>query len=133
MFLIDLFEVAERLGTERGTEHGTAAASWVFDGNTTTATFERYAQGLADGDPEVLDQLPHADLSGEWADRYSSVDLEHDLGSLLSNHDDTIPEESIPDWHALAEAACMAYEAAFSDIVVDEVERMCNAALAPWG
>lgn len=55
---------AIRLGRARGL----AAASWVFDGNTTAYTYEAAKRGIDDGDPEVLDRLcPPNWLSGEWS------------------------------------------------------------------
>jgi hypothetical protein len=85
---------ADRLARKLGTEHGLAAASWVFDGNTDTATYRRVAQGLADGDPEILDALPYPDLSGQWSDTPSSRDvlaeLAADLGTIHPDDSDDI-------------------------------------------
>lgn len=53
--------------TRAGTYAGTAAGSWVIDGNTTTETARNILQGIEDGDPQVMDMQP-APLSGEWAD-----------------------------------------------------------------
>ncbi len=50
-----------------GADHGRAAASWYFDGNTDDATYAHVLQGIDDGDPEVLDTFPCAPLSSEWA------------------------------------------------------------------
>src|SRR3954464_12292708 len=52
---------------ELGELEGKAAASWVFDGNTTEETYRDFLKGIEDGDPMVLNMLPSSDLSGEWA------------------------------------------------------------------
>ena len=44
-----------------GYEHGKTAGTWVFDGNTPQATYAAVLQGIEDGDPMVLDQLPQPD------------------------------------------------------------------------
>jgi hypothetical protein len=48
-----------------GRQDGTAAGSWVFDGNSSEATLRRFLAGVEDGDPEVLDALPCSPLSGD--------------------------------------------------------------------
>ncbi len=60
-------DAVEAAAKELGGEAGRAAASWVFDGNTTTEEYARVLFGIEDGDPEVLDALPSPDLSGQWA------------------------------------------------------------------
>jgi hypothetical protein len=49
-----------------GAAAGSAAGSWVFDGNSTEDQARRILAGIEDGDPEVLDMEP-SPLSGEWA------------------------------------------------------------------
>jgi hypothetical protein len=49
-----------------GCEHGQAAGSWVFDGNSTQEAICRVLKGFDDGDPEIMDMQP-SPLSGEWA------------------------------------------------------------------
>jgi hypothetical protein len=47
---------------------GHAAASWVFDGNTTRETYAAFLSGYNDGDPKIMDHYqPRSWLSGEWA------------------------------------------------------------------
>ena len=53
---------------DEGYERGTAAGSWLLDGNSSEEAARRLLQGIEDGDPEILDALPSAPLSGEWAD-----------------------------------------------------------------
>lgn len=60
----DLLERAE----QEGYDAGAAAGSWLLDGNSTEADARRLLVGIEEGDPEVLDELPSAPLSGEWAD-----------------------------------------------------------------
>jgi hypothetical protein len=49
-----------------GAERGNAAASWQYDGNTTTDTYRAIIEGHYEGEPAVMDLCP-APLSGEWA------------------------------------------------------------------
>lgn len=68
-----------KLAALKGYEHGKSAAGWLFDGNTSPAYYGAFARGLDDGDPEWVDKVPHADLSGQNADTYSSGDLEREF------------------------------------------------------
>lgn len=58
-----------------GEEHGANAASWMPN----DADYEAVHAGVEDGDPAVCDQLPAADLSGQWADGYTVAQLADDL------------------------------------------------------
>lgn len=51
-----------------GYDHGKAAGSWVLDGNSDPDGARRILRGIEEGDPAILDHLPSAPLSGEWAD-----------------------------------------------------------------
>ena len=95
-----------RLAALKGKEHGKNAATWLFDGNTDLATYQAFAKGLDDGDPEWADKIPHADLSGQNADTYSSRDLEWDF-----------PREE-------PEELARAYEEGWDAGVMDEVNRV---------
>lgn len=99
---------------EIGTDHGRNAASWVFDGNTDRETYVAFRRGIDDGDPEVLDFIPTADLSGQWAEGYTVADLMADCCG--GNTDD--PDKIIA-----------AYEEAFVAAATAEVERMISAQL----
>lgn len=107
----------------KGAEDGKAAATWVTDGNTTEATARHLLKGLAEGDPEVMDQLPAPDLSGEWADRITAQDLLEEslayVGLAFTDISDGLPDE-----------LCDAYELAFSETVQDEVARACKYILS---
>jgi hypothetical protein len=102
--------------TERqGEVDGRAAGSWLIDGNSTQETAWRLLQGIEDGDPEVLDSVPSAPLSGEWADGLLSRDLLAEYG--LNEDDDA------------ADDVLTAYESGFARGVADEVERAALAML----
>lgn len=65
---------------ERGTVHGRAEASWIFDGNTTIETYKAFLRLYNDNDlPD--EYCPRDILSGEWAGE-SIPEL---LGDLLSD------------------------------------------------
>jgi hypothetical protein len=53
-------EAAEPPAWKAGATDGTAAGSWVIDGNTTPETMAAWIKGIEDGDPLMLDQLPGA-------------------------------------------------------------------------
>jgi hypothetical protein len=94
-----------------GAEHGSAAGSWVIDGNTTAETAQGIVRGYEDGDPMVMDMQP-APLSGEWADSMTPQELIHELtGEEYDLHSD----EFVKD------AACDAYEHAYSQAYWDQV------------
>lgn len=113
------YDVTLARAREIGAEHGRNAASWVFDGNTSEATYRKIVAGLDSGDPEILDALPGPDLSGEWADGYSLRDLERDLGR------DTEPAD---EW--AADDAANAYEWAYRDAMQMEVYRIATRHLS---
>ena len=93
-----------------GREHGLAAASWYFDGNTTDETYRAVLKGIEDGDSAVLDTFPAEPLSGEWADDPTPNTLQHEFG---------IRDEDLDD-------ACTAYEDAFHTAVEEEIERVAR-------
>lgn len=83
---------------EQAQEHGRAAASWVFDGNTDKATYQRFLKGIDDGDPEVLDSIhsPVGDLSGDGD--YTVDDLMADAGWVP--HDGTDLRDALAEQYA---------------------------------
>lgn len=107
---------------EIGTEHGTAAASWVTDGNTDPETYRRLLAGIEDGDPEIMDELPHADLSGEWADGYTPRQLVEDCDLDA----DEVEAEDGTRLISVETELCDAYEEAFSVAVEAEIVRACR-------
>jgi hypothetical protein len=100
---------------ELGYEHGEAAGSWVFDGNTSPETIRYVLKGLEDGDPAVYDSLPSSPLSGEWADSFSLNDLADEL-------DVSDSDEGFDD-------LCTEYEDGFTDGMESEVVRSGKAML----
>jgi hypothetical protein len=96
----------------RGRASGRAKASWVFDGNTTDATFRATLQGITDGDPAVLDALDWSPLSGGWA----GESINELLGDLLEG----TAEEIVPEIEE-------AYETAARDTYWYEIERYARA------
>jgi hypothetical protein len=99
----------------QGAEDGRCAGTWIIDGNTTDETKQACLKGFEDGDPAVYDQLPGSPLSGEYADGLLPRDV---LGWYGLTEDDD-----------LADDVLSAYEDGYSQGVVDEVERACNATL----
>jgi hypothetical protein len=98
-----------------GKRAGLAAASWKFDGNTTQTTYEHFLNGLADGDPEVLDgYAPPSWLSGEYAGE--------SLYELLGHPDTPKQEERI-------DAVAQAYEYAAEGAYWHELERAARQAV----
>lgn len=63
-----------------GYDAGMAAASWVFDGNTTDETYQRVLTGINDGDPAVMDMFNVPSLSGEFAGETTPRSLADELG-----------------------------------------------------
>lgn len=122
-----------------GTEHGTNAAEWyaqdTFGGRVWSKRGSHAAaiavlRGIRDGDPDVLDCFPRADLSGEWADTLTGPQL---VEQAIVHADDW--SMTRPAWIAYWEAndvftdVCDAYEQAFSDAVQSEIERTARLAL----
>ena len=54
----------------RGTDDGRAAASWMVDGNTPDPFMflSKILTGMEEGDPEIMNMLPHPRVGGEFAD-----------------------------------------------------------------
>ena len=90
--------------TELGADAGRAAASWVFDGNTSDATYREVLRGLEDIDPMILDQFNVPNLSGEYADDPTPASLAEDL-DLDPEADEDLLEEACQVWEDLASAA----------------------------
>lgn len=108
----ELEEAARQLGQDAGE----AAASWVFDGNTTREQYVRILKGIDDGDPEILDSLPTPNLSGEWADDPTPRSVLEELG--VDPEDDALAPDLLSIW-----------EQAASDAVVWELERIARMQL----
>lgn len=109
------FETAAYAASDLGAEHGKAAASWFFDGNTTAETYAAVLRGLDEGDPAIMDQLPHSPLSGEYADSMTPAKLLRELGWN---------EESVSA--AQQDDLCLLYEQAFGEASQHEIERVAR-------
>jgi hypothetical protein len=101
--------------TEAGAEHGRAAASWYFDGNTSRETYESVLRGLEEGDPAVYDTFPSSPLSGEWADEPTPSSV---LAELGVDDDDDAASDYLD-----------AYESGFHDAVSSEIGRVARLQL----
>lgn len=110
-------EVAARIGRE----HGESAATWFEIADVDAA--RRIVAGLTDGDPEILDSLPAADLSGQWADGYTPRQLLNEIAVELDVW--SVGQEMTDLW----DDACSAYEFAFDDAVHSAVEASALAML----
>ncbi len=97
-----------------GEDHGRAAASWYFDGNTPDEAYRRVLVGLEEGNPEVLDTLPSSPLSGEWAGDPTPSSVLADLGV-----DEDADDE---DASAYIDAYCEGFDQASRD----EIERVAR-------
>lgn len=101
---------------EAGAAHGRAAASWYFDGNTPLDVYRHVLEGIEDGDPEVMNELPSSPLSGEWADDPTPASVLEDLDV---DEDDSYADDYL-----------RAYEEAFSEASMHEIERVAREHVA---
>lgn len=96
--------------------------------SATAAAGRRWAEtilrGMDDGDPAVMDGLPSADLSGEWAGTLTGPELVADAAAAAYGATGGYPHAD--DWFA---DVCDAYESAFADAVAAEMARLARAAL----
>ena len=111
------------IATDLGRDAGLAAASWTFDGNTGENVYRRILQGLEDGDPAVFDDLPSADLSGQWADEPTARSIAESVANELGVDVGTMSHDNVD---RIADAYCDA----FNDAAASEVERMAREHLA---
>jgi hypothetical protein len=80
--------------------------------------------GINDGDPAVLDTLPSADLSGQWADGRTPDTLRADVAAAINAPADTLLNGDVMN------GIMDAYETAFNDTVTGEIETMARTHLA---
>lgn len=104
---------------QMGREHGEAAASWFFDGNTPEDVYRRTLQGIRECDPAVYDTFPSSPLSGEWADGMTLRELARACG---------IGWPSDPD--DLLHDAATQYEDAYGVAVSEAIEDAAIRALS---
>lgn len=102
-----------------GQDHGEAAAGWYWDDATTSIDdYRRVHKGIEEGDSEIMDSLPHADLSGEMADGMTPRRLYEEVG---------VPDnltDGLTDW--LLTDLCEAYESGFTIAVESAVRHSCE-------
>jgi hypothetical protein len=116
-----LYDTAIAYAEQLGAEHGTSAATWVEIDNAAAIL-----QGIEDGDPEIMDALPCADLSGEWADGLTPRQLVDDVLSEIDT-DSKVDSETANDW---SDGICDAYEFAFNTAAEFAVAEACRRYLA---
>lgn len=91
-----------------GAANGNDAATWVLDGSASVSTAARLYRGIEEGDPEVLDELPATNLSGEWAGTITADEL---MAECTMLDRDEVPVE-VADW--LLSEVCDAYDDGFT-------------------
>jgi hypothetical protein len=102
-----------------GRHGGASAAGWVEidDEDRAAHILARMAEGF-------YEDLPEADLSGQWADGYSVRQMMDDIG--LPTHENLTDE----DWSTIGHEVCApAWEEAFNAAAEAEVARRCRAML----
>jgi hypothetical protein len=104
-------EYANRVGVKAGSNAADAYATERFV-NLSQGELVFILQALADGDAEVWDTLPMPDLSGQWADSLTDLQLVTDALEVAGIDDDKDAEE-------LHAEICTAYDGAFLDTVAD--------------
>jgi hypothetical protein len=112
----ELIAKAEGLGADAGK----AAGSWYFDGNSSEDAMRAFLVGIEEGDPAVMDTLPSAPLSGEWADDLTPHSLFVELAGM--EYDNTLTD-------ALCDELCSAYELAYMTAAENEAVRYARAVL----
>ena len=103
---------------DKGTVDGKAAASWVFEGNTSIEQYKEYLRGVEEGDPEILDKYPAPNpLSGEWAGGLTAESLAYQF--VGETYD-----------YVLVDEIASTYEVAFENAYYDELERIARLQVA---
>ncbi len=100
-----------------GHDAGIAAASWVFDGNTSEEMYRRVLRGIEECDSAVTDAYREPNLSGEYAGDPTEWSLACDLGI----------EPGIEE----SDEACTAWEQAASEAFWAEIERTARVHVPP--
>ena len=119
-------ETYEDKARDIGTQHGTAAGSWVVDGNTKRG--DLLAIILRSDEGEFFDYLDiSAPLSGEWPGSYSYDDLASDVG-YQTHDEDGMPLQDAGSDLVLGEIMT-AYEDAYYEAFEAEAVRSAKAML----
>jgi len=108
-----------------GKRDGKNAAEWatqdLWGGRTTRGekeTAQRFLDGIEECDPEIMDLIPHLDLSGQWANGVTEEDV-------LANCDVDVEGTDPEDLEELIEA----YRDAYDGAALEEIERSARAFL----
>jgi hypothetical protein len=117
-----LYDQAIAYASQLGSEHGASAATWIAVEDDAAA--RRLLTGIEDGDPEVLDSLPSADLSGEWADGLTGPALVAETLAEVGVVGE--PSDEHLDWF---DDICSAYEMAYGTAVEHAVTAYCQRTL----
>jgi hypothetical protein len=112
--ILGLDEIIERAEQE-GYDAGRAAGSWLLDGDSMEDAARRLLHGIEDGEPEIMDALPSAPLSAEWADSLTPSEV---LGRYDLDAD-----------HDAADDVLRAFEDGYERGVKDEAVRSARALL----
>lgn len=132
------YDAAIAYATERGRQDGANAIDWQYlpgggrDHSSAAdirAWAERTLQGIEDGDPETLDTIPTADLSGQWADTLTGPELLADaVRAADMTHDyPATDSDTAADWFT---DVCDAYENAFDSAAQDAIASAARDILA---
>jgi len=128
--VIDADAQTLREARELGKNRADAEASWYFDGNSDVADVRRVLTGIEDGDPEILDAIGRAPLSGEFAEDGGIRDLSEntgiDAGAEFFNDVATAYEEGY--WERIQEAVAEEGRKLIPDSDHDEVLEAVEAA-----
>ena len=127
------YDRAVAYAAERGRQDGGNAAGWyvqdAFGGRVTRGNDDaarRILAGIDAGDPAVLDTLPRADLSGQWADTLTGPALVADALDVADVARDRIGDR--PEDAAWFHDICDAYECAFADAAEDAIASAARGA-----
>jgi hypothetical protein len=109
---------------------GVNAANWweqdnvggYVNASTGIARATAVLKGIDDGDPEILDSLPSADLSGQWADSDTADSVYADVAT-----DDAADWSDLEDWQR--DEVADTWELAYNESVMTAVYAYCHGAI----
>lgn len=126
-----LDDAASAYAEQLGAEHGANAAAWWEQdaiggraGGDVAETARAVLAGIEDGDPMVLDSLPTADLSGQWAGEMTGPDLVAEVLAELG-----IDDACDTRMHEWFDSICDGYSDAFSMAAQDAIAGACRKVL----
>lgn len=129
------YDAALAYAENLGREHGAGAAGWyvqdAFGGRSGRSAVDdraaaaRILRGIEDGYPEIVDELPRADLSGQWAATLTGPELHADA-VLAADVDVAQDAGETDEWFT---DVCDAYENAYASAVEDAVSAAARSIL----